>query len=471
MLGHLIHKELLDQLLSLRFAIACALCLVALLLSAAVQARDYREAVSTFNMNQVVHRDAVLKKGDMVQLRRGIEVDRPPNPLNVLVRGLAPRLTESVRVRSGGLIDFARTYERNPVIPLFPSVDFVFIVGVIMSLLALAFSYDAVSGEQESGVLKLLMSYPLPRDTVILGKWIGGYVALVTPFSLAFVAALTIGAFFPEVEYGVREALAILGLLALALLYLAAIYSLGLLVSCLTALASTSIAVLLMLWVGLILAVPNMVIYATGQIVDVPSRESIDRDVGHLREQGRLNIEAMRKAVGEPLDNDDWGEDFAAEKAALHREVEAKVQKMEESYLAQLQNQSRWSSIAARFSPLTSFTMAAFDLAADGMEQERRFVEALQTYGQVWDVYVEERGRARRNFVDKQRHRAKALNGEQEEHFKQGFDLSDYPRFKFEYMSFTDRVELIWPDVLLLLMWVVVFFMASYFSFLRYNIH
>ena len=115
--------------------------------------------------------------------------------------------------------------------------------------------------------------------------------------------------------------------------------------------------------------------------------------------------------------------------------------------------------------------MAAFDLAADGMEQERRFVEALQSYGQVWDVYVEERGRARRNFVDKQRHRAKALNGEQGEHFRQGFDLSDYPRFKFEYMSFTDRLELIWPDVLLLLMWVVVFFMASYFSFLRYNIH
>lgn len=466
MLFHLVRKELLDQLLSLRFAIACVLCLVALMLSAVVQARDYREAVSTFNMNTVVHRDAVLQKDDIAELQRGIEIDRPPNAMNMLVRGLAPQLTESVEVRGGGQLKFVRAYERNPVIPLFPSVDFVFIVGVIMSLLALAFSYDAVSGEQESGVLKLLMSYALPRDTVILGKWIGGYVALVTPFLLAFVAALTIGAFFPEVEYGLNEMLAILGLLALALLYLAAIYSLGLLVSTLTQLASTSIAVLLLLWVALILAVPNMVIYATGQVVRVPSRESVDREGGQLREEGRLKAEAIQKAEGASWDNEEWSEELRAEIAALNREVEVAVRKREESYLAQVRNQSSWSGIAARLSPLTSFNMAAYDIAADGMEQERRFVAALQGYSQVWGTYVEGRETARRDLVEHRRDQ-----GEQDGRFQPTLKYGDYPRFKFEYMSFADRLELIWLDVLLLLMWAALFFMASYISFLRYNIH
>lgn len=471
MLLLLIRKELLDQLLSLRFAIACVLCLVALLLSAAVQARDYREAMSTFNMNTVVHRNAILQQSEIRQLRQGIEVDRPPNAMNVLVRGLAPQLTESVEVHSGGRIDFVRTYERNPVIPLFPSVDFVFIVGVIMSLLALAFSYDAISGEQESGVLKLLMSYALPRDTLILGKWIGGYVALVTPFILAFVAALTIGVFFPEVEYGLDETLAIVGLLGLALLYLAAIYSLGLLVSTLTELASTSIAVLLLLWVALMLAVPNMVTYATGQIVDVPSRESIDREQGQLREEGRRKGEAMRRVEGVSWDHDQWSETFRAEMAALNREVEIAVQKLAESYLAQVRNQSRWSGIVARLSPLTSFNMAAYDLAADGIEQERRFVEALQDYGEVWDRYTAGQELAWRNFVEERRGQGGNFTGEEAERFKRGLDLGEYPRFKFAYMSFGDRLELIWFDILLLLMWNALFFMASYISFLRYNIH
>ena len=466
MLFHLVRKELLDQLLSLRFAIACVLCSVALMLSAVVQARDYREAVSTFNMNTVVHRDAVLQKDDIAELQRGIEIDRPPNAMNTLVRGLAPQLTESVEVRGGGQLKFVQAYERNPVIPLFPSVDFVFIVGVIMSLLALAFSYDAVSGEQESGVLKLLMSYALPRDTVILGKWIGGYVALVAPFLLAFVAALTIGAFFPEVEYGLNEVLAILGLLALALLYLAAIYSLGLLVSTLTQLASTSIAVLLLLWVALILAVPNMVIYATGQVVRVPSRESVDREGGQLREEGRLKAEAIQKAEGASWDNEEWSEELRAEIAALNREVEVAIQKREESYLVQVRNQSSWSGIAARLSPLTSFNMAAYDIAADGMEQERRFVAALQGYSQVWGAYVEGRETAWRDLVEHRRDQ-----GEQDGRFQRALKFGDYPRFKFEYMSFADRLELIWLDVVLLLIWAALFLMASYISFLRYNIH
>ena len=44
MLFHIVRKELLDQLLSLRFAIACVVCLVVFVLSSLVLARDYREA-------------------------------------------------------------------------------------------------------------------------------------------------------------------------------------------------------------------------------------------------------------------------------------------------------------------------------------------------------------------------------------------------------------------------------------------
>lgn len=471
MLAHLIRKELLDQLLSLRFSIACVLCLVALLLSATVQARDYREAMSTYNMNAVVHRNAVLQQSDIRQLRQGIEIDRPPNPMNVLVRGLAPQLTESIKIYSGGRVDFVETYERNPVVPLFPTADFVFIVGVIMSLLALAFSYDAVSGERESGVLKLLMSYSLPRDIAILGKWIGGYLALVAPFVLAFVAALAIGALFPEVDYGIDAALAILGLLGLALLYLAAIYSLGLMVSCLTRLTSTSIAVLLLLWVVLILAVPNIATYATAQIVRVPSRESVDRQQLQLREESRRRVEAKRRAEDAPWDNEEWSEGLRVAADALHRESEAAAQKLEERYLAQLRNQSRWSGLAARLSPLTSFNLAAYDLAADGIEQERRFIAALQDYGQIWAVYAREQEQNLRNLNEKWRRQGGKLAPEEAGRLRRGLDLGDYPRFKFEYMSFGDRLELIWPDALLLSLWTALFFMASYISFLRYNIH
>ncbi len=39
----------------------------------------------------------------------------------------------------------------NPLPTLFPPLDLVFIVSIIMSLMAILFSYDAVCGEREKG--------------------------------------------------------------------------------------------------------------------------------------------------------------------------------------------------------------------------------------------------------------------------------------------------------------------------------
>ena len=139
MLLHIIRKELLDQLMSLRFAIACVVCLLVFLLSSIVLTRDFREATSTYNMNRVMHRNELHQRTEVWSLDRGVLVDRPLNVMNILVRGLTPELTESIRVQAGSRLDFPKSYEQNPVIALFPSVDYVFIVGIIMSLLALAF--------------------------------------------------------------------------------------------------------------------------------------------------------------------------------------------------------------------------------------------------------------------------------------------------------------------------------------------
>ena len=190
MLLHIVRKELLDQLRSLRFAIACAVCLLVMLLSSVVLTRDYGEALSTYNMNRVMHRNELEQRTQIRSVNEGMTVDRPLNLMNTMVRGLSQELTESVKIQPGNRLDFPETWEGNPVLPLFPAVDFVFIVGVIVSLLALAFGYDAVSGEAESGVIKLLLSYSVPRDTVLLGKWIGGYLALVAPFTVSFLLSM-----------------------------------------------------------------------------------------------------------------------------------------------------------------------------------------------------------------------------------------------------------------------------------------
>ena len=452
MIFHIVRKELLDQLLSLRFAIACGVCLLVFLLSSIVLTRDYREAMSTYNMNKVMHRNQLQQHNQVSNLSEGVMVDRPLNLMNTLVRGLSQELTESVRVQHGDQLDFPEGWAQNPVLSLFPSVDFVFIVGIIMSLLALAFGYDAVSGEAETGVLKLLISYSVPRDVVLVGKWLGGYLALIAPFLVSFVLALIVILLFPEVQPDGESALAMLALFALALLYLAAIYSLGLLVSCNTNMASTSITVLLLVWVALILAIPNMAPYAVGQFAAIPSRDEIDREKqakqGELGARTQQLIRQEQARIG--TENVWQDEGFQKQQRELAETYEVQVQKIEDSYQTKVNRQTRLSGMVARISPLTSFKMAAFDLAGVGIAQEVKFIEALKTFGGTWQEYRKQ----------------KQEGGEDHNNL----DLSDAPRFEFSFMPIADRVAHVYVDLLLLVLWNVAFFMLAYLSFLRYPI-
>ena len=472
MLLHIIRKELLDQLMSLRFAIACVVCLLVFLLSSIVLTRDFREATSTYNMNRVMHRNELHQRTEVWSLDRGVMVDRPLNVMNILVRGLTPELTESIRVQAGSRLDFPKSYEQNPVIALFPSVDYVFIVGIIMSLLALAFSYDSMSGERESGVLKLLMSYSVPRDRVLLGKWIGGYLALIAPFVISFAAGLLVVLTFPEVDPTAGNTLAVLALLLLALLYLAVVYSLGMFLSARTRVPSTSITVLLLIWVTFILAIPNMAPYMAAQLLPVPSRENVDREKTGLRQEMRVKRQEMVKEEQERTGRDDvWrDEDFQTKMRALGEEMKQYEQKVEESYLSKVQSQTRWSGIAARISPLTSFNLAAFDLAAAGIAQEVRFVDALKTYSQTWQNYTEEKQKAWREYMERQRGSDGSVSFSSRDMEQLTVDFTDYPRFEFAHMSLLDRLSEIYLDILLLAVWNILFFMLAYLSFLRYDI-
>ncbi|MEE8583230.1 MAG: ABC transporter permease subunit [Acidobacteriota bacterium] len=52
---------------------------------------------------------------------------------------------------------------------------------IVLSLFAILFAYNAVSGEKEQGTLRLSFSNAVPRDSYILGKAAGSFLALAIP--------------------------------------------------------------------------------------------------------------------------------------------------------------------------------------------------------------------------------------------------------------------------------------------------
>ncbi len=98
------------------------------------------------------------------------------------------RLGNTVAVSNGTVPMKAEEHgPANPYMIIFHSIDLALVFGVVLSLLALLFAYDAVSGEREDGTLRLMLSNAVPRDVVLIGKYLGAMACLLLPLAVSLV--------------------------------------------------------------------------------------------------------------------------------------------------------------------------------------------------------------------------------------------------------------------------------------------
>ena len=91
----------------------------------------------------------------------------------------------------GAQIQFVNTRSLDsPLSFLYGRIDLSFIVAVIMSLLAMLFTYNSIAGEKEKRTLSQIMANAVPRNTVILAKMTAGSLLVGVVFLLGILLGL-----------------------------------------------------------------------------------------------------------------------------------------------------------------------------------------------------------------------------------------------------------------------------------------
>lgn len=123
----------------------------------------------------------------------------------------------------------------------------------LIPLIALLLAYDAVVGEQEQGTLLLLLTYPLRRRELLLGKFLGHGMILAVATLFGFgVAGLVIAISADTIAPG--ELLQSLGLFILSAILLGwAFVALAYLISTVVLEKSRAAGVALLVWFGFVL--------------------------------------------------------------------------------------------------------------------------------------------------------------------------------------------------------------------------
>ncbi|MBP1659925.1 MAG: hypothetical protein H6P95_1117 [Candidatus Aminicenantes bacterium] len=360
-------KEIVSNLLSYKFFVVLLLMVLLVATSLFIMHRDYSQRVADY---QVIRPEP----GAPIAVV-------PPNPLSIFAKGLENAMTRSFEIGVTGIEVRAGQSSGNVVYAFFPAPDFLYIVRVVLSLVALLFGFDQISREREQGTLKLLLGGPVSRARVLAGKWIGNFLSLAVPFLLVTLLGAAVLLFDANVRLD-GDRLGRLGLiLVLALLYLALFLSLGMLVSALTRRAATSVIVLLFVWALLVFVLPNLGTLAARQFIHVPSVRALTEQ----REQTWTREVLL--GIGK-------GGNWADHMRTISREND----RMEEDYRLKFDRLVRLSRTINRISPAASLLDAATEIAGTGIGEESRLkAEVVRYKNAIIDQLISDAAAGRRD--------------------------------------------------------------------------
>jgi ABC-type transport system involved in multi-copper enzyme maturation permease subunit len=505
MIWRIVQKELLSHLLTLRFALGGLCCLALIASSAYVLTRQFEGRLEA-------HRSAVTGYEGRLQtvkvyseLGQAVrpEAHRPPNPLSILCGGVEGELGDHVALAHGYVpVSAVSSGSDNPYLAVFPSVDFVTVFQVVLSLLALLFAYDAVCGEQEDGTLKLTLAGAVPRSSVLLGKYVGALLALTIPLLLSLGVGLLVATSSEYVSLNASDWARVGLILAASLLYLSLFYLAGALCSCAVDRSASALALCLFAWVGIVLIYPGAVVFGVDRLRPAQSDQSVNETaralVRQIREKaevflsqrgvgsgqgdrgrGRANVwEGVRStSMSTSSSGDDNGSgetvkvavqsakdpeltlqrDFYRFQEHLRIEVTDQVWQLRKDYLERNPlRQARLSRNLSRLSPAAVYGDLSAVLAGTDLGAHHRFMDQARAYRREVIQYFTDRDAfgSRAWFSDD---RGKA-------------DVAGLPRFRWRPETAGEAVRRGWEDLAILAGWNGALFWIAYILFAKRSV-
>jgi len=200
MFGTIVRKEILENISGLKFHAVMLFSSLLIIFSVYTGIEGYQVRLKEYNIAVRHHEEALKNHPSWIVLAgMGYNIDKPPVPVSVVAEGLEGVLGRTAKINNNSPVKLEESkYSDNPILAIFGSFDLMFVVRAILSLFAILFSYDAISGERERGTLKLMLANSVPRHTIILGKAVGLFFCLAVPLTIPLLIGALIDNAFPK---------------------------------------------------------------------------------------------------------------------------------------------------------------------------------------------------------------------------------------------------------------------------------
>ena len=394
-------RELREHLSGARFRLISATTLILVALSTLAGIFNYRVQAEQGQMGLERNEQKLHEATTWSEIQPLLV--RPPAPLMILNSGFE---TRDGRITMASNSQIPAMTEDAPVgapsLARFGEFDVTTVLVYLLGLLAVLLSFDAVSGERERGTLALSFSNSLTRWQLLLGKYLGGMLALALALAASLVMAIIVwlvsNVHFPGAMW-LRITLWFIAIL----LYLSAMFWIGLLISVLTRRASSSLLVAMLAWFAFVLFIPVVAAFASRQLARPPSSYTLIKDIAMMDKELEDKSAEFKKSLGAPPESDGfaisleqgvsmnfyspaayaWWLKYYEGRVRFEREYAQKVFQETKEFQDQNRAQSDWAFKLAAVSPVAHIERVSNGLTGTSRDDAYYFFEAARRYQQT----------------------------------------------------------------------------------------
>ncbi|MBN2314197.1 MAG: ABC transporter permease subunit, partial [Sedimentisphaerales bacterium] len=385
--------------------------------------------------------------------RFNVEIFRKPQILSTLVQGRDRDLGSRIEFNylhlpiqtSGYMGEFASQHYRY--VSGFASIDFAFVVRVVLSLMVIFLAYNSISEERVQGTLRLILSHPLSRGQLLFGKFLGGFIVVLGSLTIATLVAVLVLVLHPAISINGDLSLRILAMWGISTLYLVAFFTLSLMISTIFNRPSVALLVLLQIWIVIIVIYPNLSIILAQQVSQLPHSEELSDRKRAIFQPYENEYEQSRQAFHKMVQSGEHDTELQKKNFELSAQRTELHHRIDREYSQQLTHQMRLAQNIAILSPSVLFNGAIQRLAGTDIREFDSFMEGVQRH---WQKYIEQWPLRYKDY--------------------KAYRESKLPEFTYAVQSVTESISQTLHQWTILFLLSVVFFVTAHTIFMKKDI-
>lgn len=471
MIRQIIHKEILENILSFRFILSLVLIIVLFAVGGFVFVDKYKQQTSDYwektNENLAGFREQSQQLYRLAFYRQSVW--REPKSLALCAEGFEKSLPNcfTFDVFSSDLPEIKG--RGNFTLSHFSNIDWAFIISMILSFLALVFTYDSISGEKEDGTLRQMLANTIPRHEVLAGKYFGVVLTIGIPLFIGMLVSLIIVVISNVAVISGLDWLKILVIILLSFLYLSIFILMGMFVSSRTTYVANSMVILLLVWVVLVILIPSF-----GRIISevsgkAPNPTELERRLGEISAETWANSDRFGERAGYmSWDRNDPANNPPARGRLKTAETNAKNQAREDHHNKMLA-QAFVGRNLTRFSPTVIYQRASETIAGTGINHVVSLQDQIKEYQAELKEYIRSKDSEdplSLHLIFPERNSAQAWRTTSHN----PVDFTTVPKFQERNLALDQSLKLAIWDIGLLALFNLAFFAGTFISFLRYDV-